>query len=89
MRRLVNALLMTLIAGVMVIVLTLAWKIKQTPLTGVTGRAADERIIAVRADADRIFITLRREGAGVERIVVLNGTTFAPEGEIADAPAAE
>lgn len=81
MRRLVNALLVTLIVGVMAVVLALVWKIKQTPIYGVAPRAADESVAAVEATADRIALTLRRAD-GRERVIVLDGRSFAPIGEI-------
>ncbi len=87
MRRLVNALLATLIIGVVAIVLALVWKIKQTPLIGVSGRADTETVVAATADDARILLTLRDRETGAERVVVIDAETLRPVGEIRDGAA--
>lgn len=84
MRRLVNALLAVLIAGVLVIVIAVALRLKaDLAEKGFVERSPEERVAAVEATADRIAITLRHETTGSERIVVLDGRTFRLIGEVA------
>lgn len=92
MRRLVNTLLVVLIIGVVAIVMALVLKLKETPIYGFAERKPSERIVEADATADRVTLLLRDAETGAERVIVLDGRTFLPVGEItagAEAPMSE
>lgn len=83
MRRLVNALLIVLIAGVLTIVAALVLALKQSAsppppsTTAIPGLAPSDRLIEAQATESRI--TLLIEGAdGQRRVVILDARTFRP-----------
>lgn len=83
MRRLVNLLLIVMIAGVLTIVIALLLKLKDASVTTVAGVAADERIIGAESGDGRV--TLIIEGPdGRQRVVVLDAINFRPLAEVRD-----
>lgn len=78
MRRLVNLLLMVMIAGFITIIIALLMRLKEMPSIGVAPLEANERILDATASADRISLTLRNDDTATERVIILDAATFKP-----------
>lgn len=84
MRRLVNLLLLVMIAGILAVVVAMMLKLKdfQPPVHPLKD---GETIVSATASSDRVTLVLEGED-GVQRVVILDGANFQPIREILTAP---
>lgn len=84
----VNALLATMIAGLVAVAAAMLMKLRDAPVYGLAGVTADERIVSADATPERVTLVLRDAQSGAERVVVLDGGSFRPLGQIDATPEA-
>lgn len=88
MRRLVMALLVVMIAGVLAVVIALLLRLKDFKPVEIQPIRTGERIVGAEATAERLTLTLE-DADGGQRVIVLDGANFQPLREIVPRPEAE
>ena len=78
MRRLVSALLVVMIAGVVTITIALLIKLKRAQMTTVAGLSATEKLLSAEANAERVTLVVEDSATGARRVIILDGASFDP-----------
>ena len=82
MRRLVNILLIVMIAGVLVITIVLVVTLKRLGEPPVAGLAEQERIVSAEANAERVTLLVENLETGERRVILLDGRDLRPIGGV-------